>query len=118
MCIRDRSPGVHRILREELNFDGIIITDDLYMDAIRKFTGDEEAAVSAVQAGNDMICCTDFTVQIPAVLDAVSQGKITEDRIDESVDVYKRQSPSMTMAGHPSCFIQAPQPIQAAVSTA
>ena len=55
------------------------------MDAIRKFTGDEEAAVLAVQAGNDMICCTDFTVQIPAVLDAVSQGKITEDRIDESV---------------------------------
>mgnify|MGYP005772384161 CR=1 FL=1 len=79
------SPGVHWILREELNFDGIIITDDLYMDAIRKFTGDEEAAVLAVQAGNDMICCTDFTVQIPAVLDAVSQGKITEDRIDESV---------------------------------
>lgn len=79
------SAGVHRILREELDFDGIVITDDLYMDAIRKFTNNEKAAVLAVEAGNDMICCTDFTVQIPAVRKAVTEGKITEDRIDESV---------------------------------
>ena len=37
------------------------------------------------KAGNDMLCCTDFEVQIPAILEAVKQGEITEERIDESV---------------------------------
>lgn len=79
------SPEVHRILREELFFDGVILTDDLYMDAIQDFTGKETAAVAAVLAGNDMLCCTDFTVQIPAVIEAVRDGRISEERIDASV---------------------------------
>ena len=79
------SPEVHRVLREELGFDGVVITDDLVMDGIRHFTGDEEAAVLAVQAGNDLLCCTDFETQIPAVLDAVQNGTISEARIDQSV---------------------------------
>ena len=49
------SAEVHRILREELGFDGVILTDDLIMDAIRDYTGGENAAVLAVQAGNDML---------------------------------------------------------------
>ncbi len=79
------SPEVHRILREELSFDGVILTDDLYMDAIQDFTGKEAAAVAAVLAGNDMLCCTDFTVQIPAVIGAVKEGRISEEQIDASV---------------------------------
>ena len=79
------SPEVHRILREELGFTGVIVTDDLYMDGVRHFTGDEEAAVLAVQAGNDLLCCTDFQTQVPAVLAAVERGEITEERIDQSV---------------------------------
>lgn len=79
------SPEVHRILREELSFDGVILTDDLYMDAIQDFTGKEAAAVAAVLAGNDMLCCTDFQVQIPAVIDAVRDGRISEEQIDASV---------------------------------
>lgn len=79
------SSEVHRILREELSFDGVILTDDLYMDAIQDFTGKEAAAVAAVLAGNDMLCCTDFEVQIPAVIDAVEDGRISEKQIDESV---------------------------------
>lgn len=39
---------MHQILRDELNFDGVIMTDDLYMDAIKDYTGDDEAAVTAV----------------------------------------------------------------------
>lgn len=39
----------------------------------------------AVQAGNDLLCCTDFEVQIPAVLEAVKGGVISEERIEESV---------------------------------
>lgn len=79
------SPEVHRILREELSFDGVILTDDLYMDAIQDFTGKEAAAVTAVLAGNNMLCCTDFEVQIPAVIAAVADGRISEEQIDASV---------------------------------
>lgn len=79
------SPAVHVILRDKLGFPGVIITDDLIMDGVRDFARDQEAAVLAVQAGNDMLCCTDFEQQVPAVLEAVRQGIINEDRINESV---------------------------------
>lgn len=79
------SPQVHKILREELGFTGVIITDDLAMDGVRDFAGDTEIAVQAVQAGNDLLCCTDFETQIPAILEAVKNGKIAESQIDESV---------------------------------
>lgn len=78
------SPEWHRILREELGFTGCIITDDLSMGAIQDFCDSGSAAVQAVLAGNDLLCCTDYEVQIPAVLDAVANGTITEARIDES----------------------------------
>lgn len=76
---------VHEILRNDLGFTGVIITDDLFMDGIRNFTNNTNAAVLAVQAGNDLLCCTDFEEQIPAVLDAVKQGTISEEQIDKSV---------------------------------
>ena len=79
------SPEVNRILREELGFDGLIITDDLVMDAITEYTDNESAAVQAVIAGNDLLCCTDFTEQVPAVIKAVQDGRISEERINESV---------------------------------
>jgi len=79
------SKKIHDILREELNFSGVIMTDDLYMDAINNFVDEEQAAVSAILAGNDLICCTNFEAQIPAVINAVNNGMITEDQIDESV---------------------------------
>ena len=79
------SPAVHTLLREELGFDGVIVTDDLYMDAIRQFTSAPEAAVLAVEAGNDLICCTEFEQQVPAVVEAVRSGRISESRIDDSV---------------------------------
>lgn len=79
------SPKVHQILREELGFSGVMITDDLAMDGVRELASDEQVAVLAVQAGNDLLCCTDFETQIPAVLNAVQQGEIAESRIDESV---------------------------------
>lgn len=79
------SPEVHRILREELAFDGVIVTDDLVMDAITLYTGAEAAAVLAVEAGNDLLIATNYNVQIPAVIAAVQDGRITEERIEESV---------------------------------
>lgn len=76
---------VHEILRKDLGFTGVIMTDDLDMDAIKDYTGGKEAAVMAVLAGNDMIISTDFEVQIPAVLAAVNSGEIAKANIDESV---------------------------------
>lgn len=76
---------VHNILREELGFDGVIMTDDLSMDAIKKYTDDNEAAVLAILAGNDLIVASNFDVQIPAVVAAVNDNIISVERIDESV---------------------------------
>lgn len=77
------SKNVHDILRNELNFSGIIITDDLFMDAIKEYV--EDAAVQAVLAGNDMIISSDFVEQRQEILEAVRQGKISEEQIDEAV---------------------------------
>ena len=54
------SPAVHQILRDTLGFDGVILTDDLAMDAVAQYAQDGSAAVLAVQAGNDMVLTTDF----------------------------------------------------------
>ncbi len=78
------SPAVHDILRDELGFEGVIMTDDLIMEAITDYTGGENAAVLAVQAGNDMLVSSDFVTQYNAVLAAVQDGTISEDRIRES----------------------------------
>ncbi len=79
------SATVHEILRRRLGFDGVIVTDDLSMDGVRDFTDDQQAAVLAVLAGNDLICCTDYRTQIPAVIQAAVSGEIPEQRIDEAV---------------------------------
>lgn len=78
------STRVHEILRNDLGFAGVIITDDLYMDAISK-NYDSSVAVLAILAGNDLICTTDFESQIPEVIAAVEDGTISIDRINESV---------------------------------
>lgn len=79
------SPEVHRILREALSFDGVIITDDLVMEAVTDFAGAEDAAVLAVEAGNDLLISSDYNTQRKAVLRAVLEQRLTEERIDESV---------------------------------
>lgn len=79
------SPEVHRILMDDLGFKGVIITDDLFMDAIKEYFPVDKAAVMAVEAGNDLLCSSDFEEQITAVCNAVKDGTISEDRINESV---------------------------------
>lgn len=76
---------VHRILRSELGFNGVIITDDLMMRGVSTYVDENESAVQAILAGNDMILSTYYDVQYQAVLDAVNEGVITEARLDASV---------------------------------
>ena len=74
----------HNILRDELGFDGVVVTDDLSMGAIVDYVDAAGAAVAAVEAGNDLLCCTDYETQLAAVISAVESGRISVERIDES----------------------------------
>ena len=74
------------MLREELGFQGVIATDSLRMEGVRKKYSDAEIAVRAVEAGADVLLDPQQpVVQYQAVLDAVRDGRLSERRIDESV---------------------------------
>lgn len=79
------SPAIHKILRYDMAFDGIIITDDLSMGAVSEFSPNTDSAVTAILAGNDMLCTGAFAKQYDAVLAAVNSEIISEERIDSSV---------------------------------
>lgn len=79
------SPEVHRYLREDMGFEGVIVTDDLVMQAITDRYGAGEAAVLAVLAGNDLLCSTEYMLQYEAVLDAVNMGRIDFDMLNRAV---------------------------------
>lgn len=76
------SPAVHDLLRTELGFDGVVMTDDLAMDAVAAYSADGAVAVMALQAGNDLVITTDYRTQIPKVLEAVEAGTLSMDTID------------------------------------
>ena len=79
------SKNVHDILRNDLSFTGLIITDDLAMDAVNDYVENGNAATTAVLAGNDMIISSDFTNQKDEIINAVNNGIISEDIINDSV---------------------------------
>ena len=73
-------------LRQELGFTGIIITDSQKMGAIAKHYSSSEAAVLAIEAGADMILMpADLQAAFDGLKAAVEEGKLTEERINESV---------------------------------
>ena len=74
------------ILRGEMGFDGMVITDALNMGAITAQYSSSEAAVAALNAGVDMLLMPeDFQSAYRGVLSAVESGTISEERIDASV---------------------------------
>lgn len=79
------SPKVHSILRKELGFTGVIMTDDLSMDAIPDFTGGKNPSVAAFDAGNDILLSSDTAEDFNALYAAVQDGSVTEQRLNESV---------------------------------
>ncbi len=77
------------LLREEMGFDGLVITDDLEMQGVAQKWGPSEAAVLAVLAGADiLLCChteqTQRGIQA-ALLAAAQSGRITQARLDQSL---------------------------------
>jgi len=72
-------------LRDKLNFTGIIMTDDLSMDAVKSYVENNEAATKAINAGNDLIITSDFEGMYNEVLNSYKEGKIKEETINKAV---------------------------------
>ncbi|NQX67048.1 beta-N-acetylhexosaminidase [Paenibacillus alba] len=99
------------LLREQLGFKGLIVTDCLEMKAISEGIGVAEGAVRAIEAGSDIILVSHMldrqVAAIEAVIAAVESGRISESRIDESVlrvmmYKYKREIRFETLAPVPT----------------
>ncbi|MEU4391323.1 glycoside hydrolase family 3 protein [Kribbella sp. NPDC023855] len=79
-------PILTGVLRNQLGFKGLIITDALEMAAVRSKYGDAEVAVRAIEAGADQLLLPPAPdVQFKAVVDAVKSGRISERQVNESV---------------------------------
>lgn len=86
------------LLRTRLGWDGVVITDDLQASAIREAFGFEDAIALAIEAGNDLLLFAnqqvfdaDLTTSVVDMIEGlVAQGRITEARIDASVERVAR----------------------------
>ncbi|WP_052404734.1 beta-N-acetylhexosaminidase [Bacillus rubiinfantis] len=80
---------IQNVLREKLGYEGIVVTDDLDMGAVSKYYSYEKLGVMAVEAGADLLlACHEYDHQLAlyqGILTAVKNGKLSEERIDESV---------------------------------
>ncbi|HFU4488080.1 TPA: glycoside hydrolase family 3 protein [Streptococcus suis] len=79
------SPEINKILRNELGFEGVIMTDDFDMQGLVQFVDQDTGALQTIQAGTDMILSSSYASQIPYIIEQVKAGTITEERIDQSV---------------------------------
>ena len=77
------SKKVHEILRDDLSFKGVIMTDDLAMDAITMYSDDPY--IEAVNAGNDLLITTDYEKTYNSIINGINNGSINMDIIDNSV---------------------------------
>lgn len=89
---------ITEILRGQLGYQGVVITDAMNMTAITDYYTPDQAAVKALQAGADMILMPeDFETAYNGVLEAVNNGTLTEERIDESLRrIYRVKSKDET----------------------
>ncbi|MHA6600283.1 LPXTG cell wall anchor domain-containing protein [Lactobacillus gasseri] len=82
------SPKINSLIRNNCNYNGVIVTDALEMGAITDFAkehGNASVDVLAVKAGNDMIMTTDYATGIKEIVSAVKAGEIPESQINASV---------------------------------
>jgi len=87
---------VEGVLRKEMKYDGVVVTDALNMQAISDHFGETEAVILAIKAGADLMCCptelscledkTKLDTIYQAIKDAISRGELSEKNIDQSVE--------------------------------
>lgn len=77
------SKNVHDILKNKLHFRGVIMTDELSMKAIQEYTNNP--ILAAIESGNDLLLVTDYEQAYHDIMNSVENGKIKEERINESV---------------------------------
>lgn len=79
------SPVIHEVLRDKLRFDGVVITDDLGMDAAKKYSSEQSVYVQAILADNDMLCVSEPQTAYSDLLSAYNDGVITDELLDAHV---------------------------------
>ena len=80
------SKKVHKYLRKNMGFEGVIITDALGMSGVtKKVSNNGEAAVLAVLAGNDMLCTPYGKTSRDAIYKALKSGRIKKEQVNDSV---------------------------------
>ncbi len=90
------------LLRDELGYDGVVITDSLGMQGVRDKYGDDRIPVLALKAGVDMLLMpANLDLAYNSVLNAVRSGEISQRRIDESVYRVLRLKFSRGLFQHP-----------------
>ena len=77
------SYAVHQYLRDSMDYNGLIITDDMAMEAVQSYGN---AYIKAVNAGNDMIIVSDFNEALSEIVGGVQSGSISESTIDAAVE--------------------------------
>lgn len=88
-CMDDKLPAslsaeVHRFMREDFGFDGVILTDALDMGAVKEYAESGNIAVEALKAGNDILLICSYKTGIPAILEAVENGTLTQTQVDDA----------------------------------
>lgn len=79
------SKPVHDLLRNDLGFSGVIMTDDLDMKGLSDFISQDEAALAALVAGNDLILSSSYATQIPYLKQAITKGTYSVDELNQHV---------------------------------
>ena len=77
------SMAIHNILRNNLGFTGIIVTDDLYMDAIKNYY--DRPVIRSLEAGNDLIIINDYVSGINEIKDAINNNSFDINILDKAV---------------------------------
>ena len=90
--VKDNSPAslsglmINDLIRKDLGYNGLVMTDSLKMKALTKYFTNEDIYLRCVNAGNDILLMPqDISLAYKTIYNAVNEGKITEERIDESV---------------------------------
>jgi len=117
-------PIMTGILRQEMGYDGVVITDSLGMAGVREKYGDDRVPVLALKAGVDMLLMPpNLNLAYNSVLDAVRNGELSEKRINTSVERILRLKWDLGLVEDPYVdvsavgdVVRAPEHLQAAQS--